>query len=274
MKNTLYSLLASISAIGAASAAVTFHSDFDEANLGAITGLNIDTPSTSGADSGTVTLDTVSQRLDLTANAANTWTAREGAPIAWVSSPVVAVGETWYVQTQITHTNGTGVNSTWDQSGITFYSGTAGANPGSENPATAPLVESQSLFFGVNNWNAWQHKVQGLADNNPNVAVGASLVDDTFEYRIEITEGGASDTYNFFYREASVDPWTQVGGVQSGHFNNSAVGMFMKSNDNNATASTEFDYFTVGTVDAIPEPGTGMLAGFAGLALVMRRRRK
>ncbi len=133
MKKAITPLLVSIAASGVVSAAPYFHTDFDEASLGDITGLNIDTPNTVGADSGTVTLDTVSQRLDLTADAANLWTNREGGPIAWVAAPVVAVGETWFVETQITHTDSTGNNSTFDQTGITFYSGTAGANPGSEN---------------------------------------------------------------------------------------------------------------------------------------------
>ena len=113
-----------------ASAIPYFHSDFDEANLGAITGLNFDTPNTSlgTGNSGTVSLDTGNQTLDLAANGANTWTAREGAPIAWVAAPAVAPGEKWFVQTQVTHTNSpAGQTAGYDQSGITFYSGNAGA---------------------------------------------------------------------------------------------------------------------------------------------------
>ena len=149
-KNTAVCLMASICAGGFAVAVPHFHTDFNEATLGEITGLTIDTPTVGG--SGTVTLDTVSQRLDLTANGANTWTARDGSPIAWVAAPSVGVGETWYVQTQITHTDSTGGNSTYDQAGITFYSGTPGANPGSENTGT-----HQSLFVGINDWAAWAH---------------------------------------------------------------------------------------------------------------------
>lgn len=269
MKNFL-SILSGLAVCGSAHATVTFHSNFDEASLGAITGLNIDTPNTSGADSGTVTLDTISQRLDLTSNGANLWTAREGAPIAWVASPSVSLGETWYVQTQITHTNspgGGGTNSGWDQAGITFFSGTPGNNPGSENGGT-----HQSLFAGISDWNQWHHRVQGFADNNPNVSVAADLGDDTFEYRVEVTEGGASDLFNFFYREDSADPWTSFGPTDlSQDFDSSAVGLFIKSNNANTTASTEFEYFTVGVV---PEPSTGILACLAGFAFVLRRRRR
>ncbi|MDB4669818.1 lamin tail domain-containing protein, partial [bacterium] len=258
----VFALVSPVITAGLASAAPYFHTDFDEATLGAIAGLNVDIPNTNLAtpDSGTVTLDTGSQRLDLAANGANTWTNREGSPIAWVSAPTVALGETWFVQTQITHTNGSGTNSTWDQSGVTFYSGTPGANPGSENTGT-----HESLFFGINNWNAWEHKIQGFADNNPVFADGANTGDDIFEYRVEVTENGTFDLYNFFYREDSGDPWTQIGTPDlSQDFDNTAVGLFLKSHNNNTTASTQFGYLTVDVVttfdisDPTDSDGDGM----------------
>ena len=265
-------ILVGFAVCGSAHATVTFHSDFDEASLGAITGLNIDTPNTNLAtgDSGTVALNTVNQTLDLASNGANLWTARQGAPIAWVSSPTVVAGQTWYVETQLTHFNspaGGGTNSGWDQAGVTFYSGTAGNNPGSENGGT-----HQSLFVGINDWNAWAHRIQGFADNNPNVSAAANVGDDNFLYRVEVTENGASDLYNFFYKEAPGDAWTQFGPTDlSQDFDNSAVGLMMKSNDANTTASTSFDYLTVGV---IPEPGTGILTCLAGFAIILRRRRR
>ena len=250
MKNTIVGLVALIGATGIACAVPYFHTDFDEASLGDITGLNIDTPNTDllTVDSGTVTLDTVSQRLDLASNAANLWTNREGGPIAWITAPTVAVGETWFVQTQITHTDSPGGQSAgYDQTGITFYSGTAGSNPGSEN-----VGAHQSLMVGLSDWNQWHHRVQGFADNNPNVSTLATVGDDTFEYRVEITENGASDIYNFFYREDPGDDWTQHGPVDlEQDFDNTAVGLFMKSHNNNATASTEFEYFTVDVISDV-----------------------
>jgi len=272
MKRKLLSLTASITACGAVSATITFHSDFDETDLGAITGLNIDTPNTDigTTDSGTVTLNTANQTLDLAANGANTWSAREGSPIAWVSAPSVALGEKWYAETQLTHTDSTGGNSEFDQAGMTFYSGILGNNPGSENTGT-----HQSLFVGINDWNAWAHRVQGFADNNPDVSADASVGDNNFFYRVEITENGTSDLYNFFYKEDAADAWTQFGATDFAQdFDNSAVGMILKSHNNNTTASTEFNYFEVGTIDPVPEPSTGLLAGLAGLSLAFRRRRK
>ena len=279
MKKSLLSLVVSTATVGVSSAVVTFHSDFDEGSLGAIAGLTVDTPNTDlgTADSGTVVLNTIDQTLDLTSRAANMWTAREGAPIAWVSSPSVAAGETWYVQTMLTHTDspgGAGTGAGWDQAGITFYSGTAGNNPGSENIGT-----HQSLFAWINDWNAWHHTLQGFADNNPNsstegVAAGGAGGTATFEYRVEVTEGGAFDTYNFFYRESPGDAWTQYGPADlSQDFNNTAVGVWAKSHNSNTGTTTSYDYLTVGTIDPIPEPSTGILALLAGLSLAGRRRR-
>ncbi|MGI9243795.1 MAG: hypothetical protein ACR2RV_23560 [Verrucomicrobiales bacterium] len=250
MKKSIICLVASIAASGAASAVPYFHTEFNEASLDDIVGLNIDTPSIVGPDSGTVTLDTVDQALDLTADAANLWAAREGAPIAWVAAPTVAEGETWFVATQITHIDspgGGGTNSGWDQAGITFYSGTAGNNPGSENTGA-----NQSLFAGINDWNAWTHTVQGFADNDPhsgNNGVPAALGDDTFEYRVEVTENGALDLYNFFYREDPADDWTQYGPIDlEQDFDNTAVGLFIKSHNSNTTASTVYHYLTVDVI--------------------------
>lgn len=247
MKKTIVCLVASIGISGLASADPYFHTDFDEASLGDITGLNIDAPFPDGPDGGTVTLDTDNQKLIMTADAANLWANREGAPIAWVASPTVAVGDTWFVETQITHTDSTDDNSTFDQAGITFYSGEADANPGSENDG-----ENQSLMVGINDWNAWAHRVQGFADNNPNVSEPASEDDDTFEYRVEITENGDYDIYNFFYREDPADDWTQFGDEDlEQDFDNTAVGLFIKSHNNNFSAETEFGYLTVDTIGGL-----------------------
>ena len=246
----VFSLVTPVISVGLVSAAPYFHTDFDEATLGAIAGLNIDTPNTnlSSGNSGAVSLDTGSQSLELASNGSNLWTAREGAPIAWVAAPSVAQGETWFVQTQITHTDSPGGQGAgYDQSGITFYSGNPGANPGSENSGS-----HESLFAGINDWNAWAHTIQGFADNNPNSgteAVAASAGDDTFEYRVEITENGVSDTYNFFYREDPADAWTAFGPTDlSQDFDNSAVGLFIKANNANTSATTNFDYLTVDLV--------------------------
>ena len=258
MKRTLLTLTASIAASAAASAAVLFHTDFDEATF-ADTGLTADTPAPGAGDtndgSGTITLNTTNNTLDISAMAANTWETRDGAPIASVASPTVALGVTWYVETMLTHTNSAdtpntngGARPVYDQAGITFYSGTAGANPGSENTGT-----HQGLFVGINDWAGWTHRVQGFADNNPNVSaagpatpIGSSA--DLF-YRVEITENGTSDLYNFFYKEAAGDAWTQFGATDLAQdFDNSSVGLIVKTHNLNTGVTTSFDYLTIGSI--------------------------
>ncbi|MEN8848557.1 MAG: hypothetical protein ABF377_10845 [Akkermansiaceae bacterium] len=250
-------LIASIASSGLASAVPYFHTDFDEATLGDITGLTIDAPAAGAGNandgSGTVVLNTTNQTLDITAMGANMWTARDGAPIAWVTAPTVALGQTWFVEMQLTHTDSPGGdNSTYDQAGIIFYSGTAGSNPGSENTGT-----DQSLFAGINDWNAWTHTIQGFADNDPHsgdngVAAGGEGGEATFEYRVEITEDGDFDIYNFFYRENPGDAWAQYGPIDLAQdFDNTAVGMFQKTHNNNLGVTTVFDYFTVDVIATV-----------------------
>lgn len=254
MKTLNKSTICLIASSGLASAVPYFHTDFNEATLGDITGLTIDAPVAGAGNandgSGTVVLNNANQTLDITAMDANMWTTRDGAPIAWVTAPTVAVGETWFVQTQLTHTDSPGGDATgYDQAGITFYSGTAGSNPGSENTGI-----DQSLMAGINDWNAWTHTVQGFADNNPHsgdngVPAGGAGGDATFEYRVEITEDGAFDIYNFFYREDPADDWTQYGPIDLAQdFDNTAVGIWVKTHNNNFGVTTAFDYFTVDIV--------------------------
>ena len=89
--------------------------------------------------------------------------------------------------------------------------------------------------------------------------------------RVEITEGGASDTYNFFWKVNQGDSWSQLGGAAtdySSSFANSRVGLFLKS-DSTGGGAAQFDFLTVGV---IPEPSTALLGLMGGLFLLRRRR--
>ncbi|MDF7799595.1 PEP-CTERM sorting domain-containing protein [Pontiellaceae bacterium B1224] len=265
ISKSVLGLIAILAASGVSAETITFHSDFDEADLGS-TGLNIDTPSTSGAASGTVSLNTGNQQLDLTANAANMWTTREGAPIAWVAAPTVSVGETWFVETQVFMIDSeAGDQSGYDQGGITFYDGIAGSNPGSN---AAP-------FLVLNDWNNWNINAQdftiGGSGNNsvsPNLGTATGVF-----LRTEITEGGATDTYNSFYKVNEGDEWIQLTGWAENHTSdapNSAVGLFVKSHGNNPDGAAQFDYLSVGVV---PEPATFGLFAICGGGILFARRR-
>ncbi|WP_309489801.1 PEP-CTERM sorting domain-containing protein [Oceaniferula flava] len=264
MKPLICTLLP-LAIVGASSthAAITFYSDFTEDSIGDITGLTVDTPSTTGANSGTITLDTANDQLDLTANGANLWDNRENAPIAWVSAPSVVAGETWYVETQINMNNHTGGAAGYDQAGITFGNDTDGYNPGGPNDTFALLL---------NDWNNWT--VQHAAFSVGGGVNGAIDTSDTNIFlRVEITEGGATDTYNFFFKEDGGDEWTQLTDLaedREGSFANSRVGLVLKSHNSNPNGNAQFDYLEVGVV---PEPSTTALLGLGGLALILRRRK-
>ena len=58
--------------------------------------------------------------------------------------------------------------------------------------------------------------------------------------RIEIQEGGDTDTYTFFYKLEEADPWTELAEVNSDQ-DNARVGMFFKNGNNTA----EEDSFSV-----------------------------
>lgn len=250
MKSIILALTMSVAISGLGSAAA-FYTNFDEADLASISGLNKDTP---GAPTNDYSLNTVTDTLDFSTGSSDMWTTRNGAPMAWVSSPIVALGQTWYVETYVSMEKDG--SNTREVSGMAFY----GAD------GTVP-----DIGLGLDDWNGWSARLQGFGDNNPNVG-GSDLGTASGVFlRSEITEGGASDTYNFFYKVNSADPWTQLGGAAidyTSSSDNSRVGIFLKSNADGGGA--QFDFLTVAT---IPEPSAITLLGLGGLALMLKRRR-
>ena len=236
--------------VPATSQAAYFHSDFTEASLGAITGLNKDSP---GAPAQDFSLNTTNDTLDFVTTNADMWGTRANAPIAWVAAPTVANGVTWSVETYVGMTSGPNDR---EVAGITFYANLDGSTP--------------DFGLGLDDWNGWHPRLQGLGDNNPNVA-GAPLGTAPGVFlRVEITEGGTTDTYNFFYKVLVGDAWTQLGSAATNFtssFNNSRVGLFLKSND--AGGAAQYDYLTI-----TPEPGTLAVIALGGLAMLRRRRRR
>lgn len=255
MKKTLFSLLASITASGVASAATYFHTDFDEADF-ASTGMSADTPGSGGGND--FTLNTTTEELDFVTTNADMWGARGGAPIAWVSSPTVAIGETWTVETFLSMEKD-GSNN-FEVGGVALY-GSDGSVP--------------DVGMGLDDWNGWNARLQGFGDNAPNVGSPDLGAATGVFLRTDVTEGGATDTYNFFWKVNAGDAWTQLGGAATNYTSgapNSRVGLFLKSNP--AGGSGEFDFLTITVPDQIPEPSTGLLTGLAALSLAFRRRRK
>ncbi|MBT3191322.1 MAG: c-type cytochrome [Verrucomicrobia bacterium] len=204
-----------------------FHSDFSEASLGDIAGLNRDAP---GAPAQDFSLNTTDETLDFATANADMWITRAGAPIAWVAAPIAFSGEVWSAETYLSMEKD-GSNSS-EVAGITFYGAPDGVRP--------------DFSFGLDDWNGWHVRLQGLGDNDPNVAsVELGTATGVF-LRTEITEGGAEDTYNFFYKINSGDDWIQLGGNAINYpssIANSRVGLFLKSSAMGGAA--QFDFFTV-----------------------------
>ncbi|MFT6862845.1 MAG: hypothetical protein ACJAVK_001405 [Akkermansiaceae bacterium] len=228
MKKPILSIVASVSTGGVVSAAA-FSTNFDEASLGTITGLNKDTP---GETNNDYSLNTETDTLDFVTTVGDMWGSRAGAPMAWVTSPVVSLGQTWFVETYVgMEKDG---SNTREVAGMGFY----GAD------GTVP-----DFGLGLDDWNGWNARLQGFGDNNPNVgSVDLGTAPGVF-LRTEITEGGETDTYNFFWKVNSDDEWTQLGGVAidfTASSDNSRVGIFLKSN--NGGGGAQFDFLNVDVV--------------------------
>ena len=205
---------------------------FDGATLDSF--VNLDIPNSS---LGNITFDATNDELDFDASGnTDMWGARNNAPIAWVVSPATAVGDTWFIETEVRLNNTT---QNGQVAGITFYGDPDGSKP--------------DFSFGLDNWNPSDRRVrlQGLGDNNPNVP-GTDITGDSVFLRAEVTENGASDTYNFFYRENDTDTWSQLGGGAidfSSSFANSRAGLFYKTNG--AKDGTAFTQLAVGAAQDV-----------------------
>jgi hypothetical protein len=232
---------------------IHFHSDFDEGSLAAIAGLTKDAPLPA---SNNFDLNTTNDTLEFANSAsANMWTSRDNAPVAWVANPNVAIGQTWAIETYVSMQKD-GANNE-EIGGITFYANADGATP--------------DFTFGLHDWGGWHARLQRTG-NNPNVA-GDELGSATGVFlRTEITEGGAADTYNFFYKLNSNDAWMQLTGAAQDYSSSNAnarAGIFLKNDGDGGAA--QFDYLTV---TVVPEPAALGLATLGLFGLVGFRRQR
>ena len=118
--------------------------------------------------------------------------ARQGA----FSVAGLTAGAKWVVETEVRLNN---VAQNNQLAGLTFYGGPDGARP--------------DITFGLDNWDSAARAVrlQGLGDNVPNAAVMTTA--SRVILRVEVEEGGATDTYNFFFRETTADAWVPLPGA-------------------------------------------------------------
>ena len=198
-----------------------FSTAFDGAQLPV--GLGLDVPSAAHAS---ITLDTANKELDFNAfQTTDMWDTRNNAPIAWVNSPVVPVGGSWAVETHVRL-----VDRTWggQMAGIVFY----GAD--GERPA---------FTFGIDGWPWWTTGVHllGVGKYDPDVwadlfPAHADPVDNVF-LRVVVTENGATDRYDFYYKLKAGDSWTLLKGGFDSDAANGRVGLFYKTSEAKPGAS-------------------------------------
>jgi len=216
-------------ALGALNVQAAVLTSFEEESLPAAIFLDVPRPTFGG-----VVFDAVNDELDFTASGnTDMWSIRNNAAIAWTAIPAgLTPGSKWVVETEVRLNNVVQNNQV---AGLTFYGGPDGARP--------------DISFGLDNWDpaARAVRLQGLGDNVPNAAVtttAASVI-----LRVEVTEEGATDTYNFFFREQAGDPWTQLPGAAVDYrtaFANARVGLTYKTGAAKAGAAFTFFYVVGG----------------------------
>lgn len=198
-----------------------FGTAFDGAQLPI--GLRLDVPSAAHAS---ISLDTTNKELDFGASQnTDMWDTRNNVPIAWVASPVVPVGASWSVET---HVRLAKKDEGGQVAGLVFY-GADGGRP--------------AFTFGIDNWAWWNTGVhlQGMGTNDPSVwndlRTAEDLPADNVFLRVVVTENGASDRYDFFYKLSAGDSWTLLTGSFESSATNSRVGLFYKTDGAKSGAS-------------------------------------
>lgn len=201
---------------------------FDEAALNPAVLLDVPLPATAA-----VTFDGVNDELDFSATAAtDMWGTRANAPVAWTAIPAgLVTGGSWAAEAEVRLNDpATGTQV----AGLTFYGGPDNTRP--------------DVTLGLDVWdpNNRAVRLQGLGDNNPNAGVNVAVTVDRVILRMAVTENGASDIYNFFFKLNAGDAWTQIGGAAlnyTSNFANSRVGLVYKTGA--AKAGAAFTYFNV-----------------------------
>ena len=197
--------------------------------------LKFDIPNSSIAS---IQLDRSTGELDFSASGGRTnlWDNRDNAPFAWVARPSVSPNETWFIETKVridSRSQGETI------AGITFSNGRDGG------------FEYGAPSFYVDSWHKPGTNVtlQGLGNNNPfTTADNSTLVagEAASAYlRVEITEKGVSDEYQFYYRKSATDAWSKLGSKYNYSVDNSRAALFYKTGKAKAGLAA-FDDLKVG----------------------------
>lgn len=259
-----YLALMAIALFGVYPACAAVVTTFDEASLHP--DVFLDVPNGALAS---ITFDSANDELDFqTAGSTDLWVGRDNAPFAWTARPAVSLGESWIVETEVRFDTDVLTGKT-RVAGITFYGGPDG---------TGGSSQGMDFTFGINNWDDRGDpgyvpaiEVQGLGDNAP--GSGSNLTAPwalpSAQLRVVVTEGGAIDSYAFYYRATSVDPWIFLGALTSS-VDNSRATLFLKTSGATAApdrsaAFTFFNVFEEAVVPEIPVLDPRSLALLAGI---------
>ena len=197
--------------------------------------LKFDIPNSSIAS---IQLDRSNGELDFSARGGRTnlWDNRDNAPFAWVARPSVNQNETWFIEAKVridSRSQGETI------AGITF-----------SNPRDGGFEYGAPSFY-VDSWHKPGTNVtlQGLGNNNPfTTADNSTLVagESASAYlRVEITEKGVSDEYQFYYRKSATDTWSKLGSKYNYSVDNSRAALFYKTGNAKAGLAA-FDDLKVG----------------------------
>ena len=208
--------------------------DFTEATFGHI-GLLRDIPN---AGLASITLDAANDRL-VFATTGNTdmWVVRNNAPIGYVLKPS---GPQWFMQAEVE----LATTNIQQVVGFTVYEDTDGAHP--------------DFTFGLDFWGgapASMVKLQGLADNDPNMNVSAGGATRVI-LRLEVEDDGAAAgiaRYTALY-DLLGGNGIQILGTYDTDFSNVRVGIALKTSVSGRTS-----YIHNLEIDNVGSPGTVLI---------------
>ena len=221
---------------------------FDEGALSSK--LHIDVPNPALAS---VVLDTANGQLDFSARGIyglDAYYYRDDAPIVWADLPEVQLGQSWSVQTRVSINDG--LAEPQQSAGIVFYDADGGV---------------PNFYFALTKWIQATYSLSSVAGVALQSGSGNGISGEAYSLlapeasdaylKVQVTERGLADHYQFFYKGLLADPWIAVGDARTytSKGNDARVGLFYKTNQ--VTAGVAFDDFAITVPVSVAENSTG-----------------
>jgi hypothetical protein len=221
-----------------------------------LTGLTGATPTLTNTSvtAASVVLDTANQQLDFSAQGIHflyEYYYRDDAPIVWADLPEVELGQSWSVQTRVSINDG--LAKPEQSAGIVFYDADGGV---------------PNFYFSLTKWIQPTYTLSSVAGVATQSGGGNGISGEAYTLlspetsdvylKVQVTELGLTDHYQFFYKGLSAqDPWIAVGDARTytAKGNDSRVGLFYKTNK--VTTGVVFDDFAITVPVSVEENSTG-----------------